>query len=280
MLVVRRVLNNNAVLVEDDAGAESIVLGKAIGYSKRPGDDVDEAQVTQTFVPDVTLPIERLAAFLSDINIEVVRVAREIVDLAHQRLGVRVTQALLLPIADHLSFAITRVRDGITMEYPLRWEVTQLYPQEVAIGAEGVALTARRLGVELPAEEAIPLALHLVNAQFAMEGLNKTIRMTERISQVIKVVQSGTGVSIDPDSMSAARFVTHLRYLFVRMQQHKQITDSPVLLVSAIKESHPREYVTASRVRFLLEVEGNHLTEDEVLYLTLHVARLAADSRG
>lgn len=277
---VRRVLNNNAVLVVDDERGEHIVLGKAIGYGKRPGDAVDARLVAQTFVPDGAHSIERLSAFLADIGLDVVRVAADIAEIAHAELGVRVSQALLLPIADHLAFAIARIADQVPIEYPLRWEVTQLYPKEVELGRRAVALVNQRLGVSLPPEESIPLALHLVNAQFATEGLMRTIQMTERISQVMQVIESGARITIDPDSMSAARFVTHLRYLFVRLDQHKQIVDSPHALMSAIVESHPEAYELAKRVAYLLEMDGTtRLTRDEVLYLTLHVARVTSDVR-
>ena len=53
----------------------------------------------------------------------------EVAELAHARLGIRVTQALVLPIADHLAFAIQRSRAGSEFIYPLRWEVAQLYPR-------------------------------------------------------------------------------------------------------------------------------------------------------
>lgn len=274
-----RVLNNNAAIVVDDHDAQSVVLGKGIAHGRRVGDVIDPAQVDQVFVPDVVHPVEQLAAYLSDMPLEVVRVAGAIAELAHDQLGLRVTQALILPIADHLAFALSRVSHGIEVDYPLRWEVTQLYPAEVAVGRNAVRLANLRLRASLPAEEAIPLALHFVNAQFAADGLSRTVRMTEKISQVLDVVSSGTGLPVDAESMSVARFVTHLRYLFVRMDSGRQITDSPSILMDAIREAHPAEYAIAQRIRYLLEIGGGKLTGDEVLYLTLHVARLVAEVR-
>ena len=40
--------------------------------------------------------------------------------------------------------------------------------------------------------------------------------MTEVFAQVFEIIEASYERKIDPDSMSAARFVTHLRYLFVR----------------------------------------------------------------
>lgn len=274
-----RVLNNNAAIVVDDHDDQSVVLGKGIAHGRRPGDSIDPDRVDQVFVPDVVHPVEQLAAYLSDMPLEVVRVASTIADLAHEHLGLRVSQALILPIADHLSFAVAREAEGIEVDYPLRWEVTQLYPAELAVGRQAVQFANLRLHASLPSEEAIPLALHFVNAQFATEGLSRTVRMTERISQVLDVVHQGTGLTIDPESMSVARFVTHLRYLFVRMESGRQITDSSDALMAAIRTAHPDELAIATRIGYLLEIGGGKLSKDEVLYLTLHVARLVADVR-
>lgn len=274
-----RVLNNNAAIVVNAEDVQCVAIGKGLTHGRRRGDMVDAAIIDQVFWPDVGHPVEQLATYLSDIPLDVVRVAREIAEIAQERLGLRLTQALILPIADHLHFAIQRITDNIELDYPLRWEVTQLYPAEVAVGRSGVELANQSLKAHLPVEEAIPLALHLVNAQFAVQGLSRTVRMTEKITKVLQVVSSATGLKIDPESMSAARFVTHLRYLFVRMDSGRQITDSPASLMAAIREAHPDEYSCAQRIRYLLEIGGQRLTSDEVEYLTLHVARLVADNR-
>lgn len=276
---VRRILNNNAALVVDDSGAESIVLGKGIGHGKRPGDQIDHTLVTQTFLPDEANPIERLAAYLSDIPLDVVRVSYDIAQLASHRLHIKLTQSLILPIADHLAFALQRLRDGIDLDYPLRWEVRQLYPGELEVGRKGVEMANERFDVEIPKDEAIPIALHLVNAAFASRNLNRTVRMTEKITQILQIVEQGTGITTDPDSMSVARFITHLRYLFVRLEQGKQFLNSPHLVLNAIKESHPEAWACAQRVKLLLETGGDAtVTHDELLYLTLHIGRLVADS--
>ncbi|MBK8459481.1 MAG: PRD domain-containing protein [Micropruina sp.] len=40
---------------------------------------------------------------------------------------------MIIPLADHLSFAAKRMRQGLVMEYPLGAEVAHLYPDELAV---------------------------------------------------------------------------------------------------------------------------------------------------
>jgi len=270
-----RVLNNNAAIVRGDDAVEIVVLGKGIAHGRKRGERLDgSVPIDQVFRPDSRHPVERLAAYLSDIPLDVVRCAALVAERAHERLGIRVSQALILPLADHLAFAIERVRQGIDVDFPLRWEVSQLYPREVGVGREAVELAATRLGVILPADEAVSFALHFVNAEFASEGMAPTIHMTERIGQVLEVVSQSMGVPLDAESMNVARFVTHLRYLFVRLDADTQFDDSSAEVLSGIRSSHPAAYACAQRVRYLIEMGGARLTEDEVLYLALHVARV------
>lgn len=274
---IERVLNNNAAIVLDERRAQSIVLGKGIAHGKRRGDGVEAGLIDQVFVPDGSHSLSKLTAYLTDIPFDVIRVARFVAELARDRLGLQVTQSLILPIADHLHFATVRVTDGIQIDYPLRWEVNQLYPAEVAVGRDAVMLVNQRLRVRLPADEALPLALHFVNAQFAVQGLARTVKMTEKITQILQVVSSATGLRVDSDSMTVSRFVTHLRYLFVRIDSERQIAGSPTPLMTAIRDAYPQASMCAQRIRYLLEIGGAKVTDDEVQYLTLHVARLIAD---
>ncbi len=101
-----RVLHNNAAIVTDPSSDQQmVVLGKGIAHGRRRGEEIDPAAVDQTFVPDQVHPVEQLASYLSDIPLEVIRVSRSIAELAQDQLGLRLTQSLLLPIADHLAFA-------------------------------------------------------------------------------------------------------------------------------------------------------------------------------
>lgn len=271
---VTRVLNNNAVMVSDDDGV-SIVLGRAIGYGRKPGDPIDPDVVSERFVPDQTTSLDRLAALLTDTPLETVKVAREIAEMAHARLAVRVSQSLILPLADHLCFAIQRSRTGMEFDYPLRWEVAQLYPNEMAVGRDAVDLVRRRLGIDLPDDEAVAVAMHIVNAQFSGSNIAPMIEMTTKLNRILSLIEAELGMAIDRNSMSVTRFVTHLRYLFVRLHSRKQYEGEAVSIRSAITDAHPAAHHCAERIRYLLTLDDQSLSDDEVTYLTLHIARLA-----
>ena len=138
----------------------------------------------------------------------------------------------------------------------------------------------RDLNIELDPDEAVAFAMHFVNAQFATPGLSSTVRMTETITRMFDVIEQAFALTIDRRSMTATRFVTHLRYLFTRVASGKQIAESHSTLVDAIANAHPDAMVCAAKLQYFIEMGlSAHLTRDETGYLALHVARLVADVR-
>lgn len=77
--------------------------------------------------------------------------------------------------------------------------------------------------------------------------------------------------------MAMARFVTHLRYLYARVADQKQHRDDGPVLINATYA--PEVEATATLVRAVLEQDTGPLTQAELSYLHLHLARLNAGHR-
>lgn len=277
---ISRIFNNNVALTQTFAGDEMVVIGRGLAFGKRRGDMVDPTLVEQTFVPDRGTSVEFLSGMLAEIPSEILGVASDVESLVKSE-GIRISHSFIVPLADHLNYAVIRAREGIEVDYPLAPEVSQLYPQELRFGRHTVALVKERLGVELPDIEAVPLAMHLVNAQFETGDMGGTYRMTEVFAQIFEVISTGFGGPVDRSLMSAARFVTHLRYLFVRAGQQSAEGPAVPLLLETLKAAHPQAFACARKVRLILEMHlEQELTDDELTYLTIHIARLAQDQFG
>ena len=114
-----------------------------------------------------------------------------------------------------------------------------------------------------------------MNAGFSTGDLSYTYQMTGVIQQIVKIIENEFAISVDQSTVSIGRFITHLRYLFVRSYQNKQLTNEPLAISKAIQDSYPDEYKCARTIASLLELRLNGpITDDEVAYLTLHIARV------
>lgn len=279
---ISRVYNNNVALAQTFSGEEMVVIGRGLAFGKRRGDLVDPTLVEQTFVPEAGTPDEKLSWSLAEIPSEILGIATELESLVKAE-GITISHSFIVPLADHLNYAVVRAREGVEVDYPLALEVSQLYPQEVRFGRQALELVRERLGVTLPASEATPLAMHLVNSQFASEDMSGTYRMTEVFTQIFDVISTVFDAPVDQSSMSAARFVTHLRYLFVRASSAASAGAEPSVpqLFEALQAAHPLAFTCARKVLLILEMHlEQQLTDDELTYLTIHIARLAKDQYG
>lgn len=269
-----RVLNNNAILV-DASGDRVILLGRGIGFGKHLGDVISISDASEIFAPSNALELRQLAEFAREIPWDVFRVARRALENARDQQR-PTNQALLLSVADHLHYALERARTGTKVDFPLRWEIAQLYPHEMKLGQETVDLANVLLGGEtrLDPDEATAFAMHFVNAQFAATDLSHTVAMTTSLHDVVKVVEEAFGPAATADPTSVARFITHLRYLFARVTTRTQIAEAPSVLLTAVRDAYPEVAAATDQVREVVERGGEKLSDAEVCYLDIHLSRL------
>ena len=278
---ILRVFNNNGVLVRD-GNEEVIITGRGIGFQAKPGQHVDESRVGRKFIPADGRDPDHVATMLAGIPPEIViLVADALVECGiakgngNSGKGSALNPILTVALADHVVGALNRLKSGTPVEYPLIAEVKTLYPDEYSQATALLSYLNAHLDNALPGTEAVAFALHLVNAGFSTGDLSYTYQMTGVIQQIVKIIEHEFAISVDQSTVSIGRFITHLRYLFVRSYQNKQLTNEPLAISKAIQDSYPDEYKCARTIASLLELRLNGpITDDEVAYLTLHIARV------
>lgn len=274
--VLLRALNHNAVMVL--VGKERrILVGKGIGFRKKLGDHINLDQAEQVFVPSGVRQLRQLMDLVGDIPPEVFASARRAVDLAEATRGIRATDTLLIAIADHMNAAINRARGGVELDFPLLWEIEQLYPHETELGDSSIEFLRLETGIEVQHAERTAIAMHFVNAAFARSDMTPTAHMTKSLSAIVDMVSKELELSPTKDATAIARFVTHLRYLYVRQAQG-QLHQSPEIPLVQVQLSEPLRNL-ANAVQTRLETSAP-LTGAEVTYLHLHLGRLAQLNRS
>lgn len=270
-----RVFNNNVVLARRGA-EEVIVTGRGIGFQAHPGTPVDPDKVVKIFVPDSGRDPDHLASMIAGIPGEYVQLVIEAMHSVDMPEALRSKLTLVVAIADHIHGAVSR---GASVAYPLEAEVRHLYAKDFELAQQLLTAINKGLHTALAPDEAVAITLHLVNAGFAVGDLSGTYRMTGLIQQILAVIGSHNGTELNSEDISVARFITHLRYLFVRMAEHQQLDSDDRQVATAISARYPDAVETAQMVANLIELRlDSALTPDEISYLTLHIARLAGTS--
>ena len=81
---VMKKLNHNAVLIDDD-GIEKIAMGKGIGFSAKVSKPFDVEDADKLFVLDSKEKIKRFSEIVSQIPIEFMDFAEEVIELITAR---------------------------------------------------------------------------------------------------------------------------------------------------------------------------------------------------
>lgn len=272
-----RHFNNNVVEAEDDSGDRCVLTGKGIGFGLVKGDEIPEAKIDVRYIPENTRDVDRVVEKISNIPPEILHVVRQASIAGEQSLNMAPSLAFELSLADHLAGALRRYQTNSMVDFPLYYEMTQLYPAELAFGRDVLRLIHLKLGVKLPDDEAGAIALHAVAHLMddGQAGVGEAMAFTQVMKVALDEIRKATGRDIALGDSAVARFVTHMRYLFGRLRSSKKIQSEPDEIVNAIEQSLERSWAIAGTVVDTVhDYTGMTLGKSERAYIALHIGRL------
>ena len=276
---VIKVLNNSLVLALDNAGQESILMGKGIGFHKSIGYEFQESEIEKVFVlkdKEVSRNIIRLAAETDSVFFEL---AKAVIDYAIEQFDMKLMDHIYLSLTDHLSFAARRVREGIVLQNFYTLEMKKFNPQEFQVGEYAVNLMRERLDLEIPADEAGNIAFHFINAQFNHPYNSQNLLISRTLDAVLDIVKYAFGITYNEDSTSYSRYVTHVRLFAQRLVSRNQLPDEKnSLLYEQIHSSCQKEFECVEKIQiYVMEQFRQKLSSQEKMYLALHIHRVLAE---
>lgn len=274
-----RSINNNIAVCIDSAGAELIAMGKGIGYGKMPH-DVDLAAVTHTYYS----VDERQLGGIRDLPQEVLEFAAAEIDRMSGQLAYQLSPNYVFTLADHIVFAIKRARQHINVRMPLSYDVAQNYPVEYRIGRQMVRRVRRSLGVALSDDEATGIAMGIVNARMTdateLEAENSQCD-EDMLEDLTDIVESHFNVTIDRSSFSYSRYATHMFYLFRRIHGGETLAAEGLEGFQGMDRQFPEGVACVEKIAAHLKATWDAtLTDEEKLYLVIHVSRICIKGTG
>lgn len=273
MKVINRI-NNNVVLVKDGT-QKMIVTGKGLGFQVYPGNDVKEQLIEQRFILQEHTDDVYYIKLLKSLSMETLNVCEEIIVKANEMLGKPVSGNLMFALADHLKFTMERMQKQMLIDHPLANEIKQFYPKEMEVGYYALRLIKERLHIDLPQGEAVFLTMHVVNALGGLSEAYDVSQLTDVMAEIVSFIESYFACTIDQNSTSFSRFITHLRYYLIRQlnfEIEESINDE---LLEIVQEKYPKAYACAQSIADKMDaLYQNTSADSEKLYLTLHINRL------
>lgn len=281
-MIIKRILTNNAVVIDDENQQEKIVCGKGIAFKKRPGMEIDEMSINQTFILEGGGEYSRFEQLLKDVPLEYLELSSEIINMAKLEFAKKFKDNVIITLSDHLYVAIKRCREGMTISNPLLWDIKNFYEIEYDIGLRALELIKNKFHIQLPNDEAGFIALHIVNVELDEDNMDNIFQVTKVIQEIMTIVKYHFHAEFDTSNVYYYRFITHLKFFALRLLKDNQFNeDEENELLDVVKDKYCTSYECVLKIKDFLEKKYNYtLQEDEIVYLTIHVHRVVHKTKG
>lgn len=274
-MLIHKILNNNVVLILDQNSEEQIVMGRGIAFKKRVGDNIDESIIDKIFMLKDQKVKNNFTELIKDIPMDYIEVAYEIMQYAKDNVGENIDENLIISLSDHIHTAVERYIEGIEIKNVLLWDIKKFYKAEFEIGLKALDIIEQKLNVKLPEDEAGFIAMHVVN-RIMNENIGNMYDITKIIQEILNIVKYYLGIKFDEDSVYFYGFVTHIKYFAQRLISGKTYeSDNEDSLFEIIKGRYQEPYKCVEKIsEFIQKKYKYNLSDEEKLYLTIHIARI------
>ena len=275
-MVIKKILNNNVVIVEDEKGIDEVVCGRGIAFSKKVGEVIDESKINQVFTLKNEQYNKRFQEIISSVPFEYIELSDKVIEMIKLNLGQKLSDTIYITLSDHTYTAIERAKQGIYMPNTMLWEIKNYYNNEYNIALKVLEKIKEQTGVELKEAEAGFIALHIVNAETEDSKLEETLEITKIVQAITKVVKYHFGEEFNTDSVYYYRFITHLKFFAQRLVYKKIYTNNEDgSLLAIIKEKYKNSYQCVEKIASMIKKNYDYdISDEEKLYLTIHIHRI------
>lgn len=279
---IRKILNNNAVITTDEQNKEIIVLGKGIAYGKRNGNTIENDKIYKTFSVNSKNIENKLSEIIEKIPIEYIELTEKIVRIAQMKLDIQLDDGIYVSLTDHIYSSVQRYREGIPLKNKLLWETKHFYKEEFEIGLEALELIKDQTGISMLEDEASFIAMHIIISEMEQD-IHSFYDLTYFIQPIVNIVKYYFSLDLDVESLTYFRFITHLKFFGQRILLAEKNDNKSSLMeneiLDIIKTKYKEPYLCSLKIKKYIEDKYSYyLDSDEILYLTIHIARILKDN--
>ncbi len=275
MFRVRKALNHNtlmAISMEDNQ--EYLLIGKGIGFGKKVSERFEISENTECTVYSLQEQTERGKAMelLKSIDPVYLEIAEKVLTKSEEVFG-RIDRRILFPMADHIAFAVQRIRANEQISNPLTDDIRALFHMEYKTAECVKDILWEMLQVEIDEHEIGYIALHIHSA-IEDENVALSMQIAQAVRECIRMVEEETGRTIDVMSLSYNRLMNHIRYMVARSIKGEKLK---LNMNDYMSVKFPKSFWIAKEVCTQLEKQlhrNSPLDEVEIGYLAMHIERV------
>ncbi|MGL5745061.1 MAG: PRD domain-containing protein, partial [Cetobacterium sp.] len=251
---IKKILNNNVAISENEDKQEIIVAGCGIAFKKKIGDDLDESLIEKIFVSSDNQTKKKIQVLLDEIPIEYIRITDKIVRHTNEVFKKELNDITYIGIADHIYRSVERFITSGELVNGLLWDIKRLYKEEFEVGLYALEIIKEELKIQMPEDEAAFIATHIINAKLK-ETIPNVIDITKLINEILNIVKYNLLLDLDEESQSCYYFINNIKFLaqkVVNNKKSKDIGEYDQVYIATTK-SFPREYYCVEKITEFIE---------------------------
>lgn len=279
-MIIKKILNNNVVISENDRSEEIVVMGKGIAFQKKNGELIDSEKIDKVFISGPSTVVREIEELVLAVDPVVLDIAKEIILYAEKNTNQEYSDQAYITLTDHLNYAVERGKQGIFIPNPLLFEIRKFYPEEYKIASKAINDINERLNTNFPLDEAGFIALHLANSRKSSNELPVTMESTEMVRDILAIISRFFGIMFDETSLSYNRMVTHIQYFVKRILENEAAEETDDFLYELVQSKYPEAFNCSQRIKdYLFKVKQVEINEPEMIYLVIHINRVVEDTK-
>lgn len=271
MFRIEKVLNHNSIIgirVEDNK--EYLVMGKGIAFGKKVSERIEARDEDTVYSLQEFTERGKAKDILKSVSPVCLELANEVLNRAEAEFG-KIDRSILFPMADHIEFAVRRIKNHEQISNPLTEDIRILFYKEYKVAQCMEQLLREKLQVEIDEHEVGYIALH-VHSAIEDEKVSQAMQVARAVRECISLVEKQTGKKIDVVSLSYNRLMNHVRYMVARSLHGEKLK---VSMNDYMEVKFPEAFQAAKKICNEIE-ESMKLTLDdvEIGYLAIHIERV------
>ena len=271
MFRIEKVLNHNSIIgirVEDNK--EYLVMGKGIAFGKKVSERIEARDEDTVYSLQEFTERGKAKDILKSVSPVCLELANEVLNRAEAEFG-KIDRSILFPMADHIEFAVRRIKNHEQISNPLTEDIRILFYKEYKVAQCMEQLLREKIQVEIDEHEVGYIALH-VHSAIEDEKVSQAMQVARAVRECISLVEKQTGKKIDVVSLSYNRLMNHVRYMVARSLHGEKLK---VSMNDYMEVKFPEAFQAAKKICNEIE-ESMKLTLDdvEIGYLAIHIERV------
>ena len=270
MYRVEKVLNHNVVLaIYEEDKQEYLIMHKGIGFGKKTAERFEIDKEVQVYSLKNIKNQKETTSSVKEIEPIYLEVANMLLDETEARIG-RVDRSVLIPLADHIDFAIRRMKDQGEISNPLASDIQALFHMEYKIAESIVPFLEENTNITLTESEIGYIALHIHSA-IAEQNVVSSMQVARCVRECIDLIEKEIHQTIPVMTLSYNRLMNHVRYMILRVEQGEEIKLS---MNDYMELRFKKSYAIADYVcQEMGKILHTKLHEHEIGYLAMHIQR-------